>query len=95
MKIDKSKINVNWCNGSTNLDDVAYFLYVKYCDKLCIKEGYELTLVDQSTFITLNQMNINSMDEWKDFYDQAKMILRNEIIEKIKDDTKNKSLEQR
>ena len=87
MEIDKKKISANWSKNSTHIDDIAYALYVKHCDNLCIKNGFEMTIVDQDTLISLRTWvkrdRINGMEDWDYFYIEAKSILRSEKIEKI------------
>lgn len=87
MEIDKKKISANWSIVSSHLDDVAYALYVNYCDNLSVGNGYKMTLVDQDTFIALRMWvrrdKVGGMEEWDKFYDEGKMILRNEKIKKI------------
>jgi len=83
MEINKNKILANWYNGSSHLDDVAYALYIKEMDRLSIQEGFEMTLLDQITFITLYK-NKNMWFESNDiFYDQAMVVLRDEKLNKI------------
>jgi len=82
MEIDKKEISANWYHGSTHLDDVAYVLYIKKCDELSIKEGYQLTLMDQITFITLGR-DRTWIDNCYKQYEQAKIIIRSEKIDKI------------
>ena len=82
MKIDKRKISANWYHGSTRLDDIAYVLYIKLCDELSIQEGFQLTLMDQITFITLGR-DKTWVDNCYKHYEEAKIILRDEKIKKI------------
>ena len=86
MEIDKKKISANWYNFSTRLDDIAYVLYIKKCDELSLTEGYQLTLMDQVTFITLGRER-RWVDECYKHYDDAEIILRDEKIKKILDAT--------
>ena len=83
MEIDKKKISANWYHGSTRLDDIAYVLYIKKCDELSLTEGYQLTLMDQVTFITLGR-DRTWIDQCYKHYEEANLILRNEKINIIK-----------
>ena len=83
MEIDKKKISANWYHGSTSLDDIAYVLYIKKCDELSLTEGYQLTLMDQVTFITLGR-DRTWIDQCYKHYEEANLILRNEKINIIK-----------
>ena len=72
MEINKSK--GKWYNGSTLLEDHAYYLYLRpYIS------GTTQGSITQDSFITLNKYT----GSYQNYFDYAKLILRKEKIKKI------------
>lgn len=78
MLIDKTK--GTWCDSSTLLDDIAYKLYVDMVLEITHKYNQPYIIFEQSDII---YSHINH-DAYSGYYNNAKIILRREKIEKIK-----------
>ena len=79
MKINKTSQGL-WDNKSTYLDDVAYIFYLDYVNKKNSIKGSILIL-------PLSQYNVivNQNEHFKKFYHKAKLIIRQEKLNKIKE----------
>lgn len=78
MLIDKSI--GKWCEGTTQLDDFAYQLYVEYIQSFGDK--YLENITTQLALYSIYHHN-DGNDFLNSFYENAKLILRREKIEKI------------
>jgi len=77
MEIDKSVGNGVWNGKSTELNDIAYFLYLKYR----LTQNFVVSPTKQELFLKFM---------YKEYYDNALLIMRSEKINKIKEKWKTK-----
>lgn len=81
MVIDKS-FGV-WDNNSDYIDDITYYLYVEYCVS---KTNYNIlpqSVVYSILHMKISNLQTSSINFIQGFYEDAKLILRREKIQKI------------
>ena len=73
MEIDKLKYRGIWCDNSTELDDLSYYLYIKRKEKI------------SGVFPNAHQVSFikYKMIHFQKHYEEAKVLLRKQKIENI------------